>query len=97
MSGFLAVLEPPPVAPHLSGACGDLALAGLCEQGRQLAVWFSNRVESLAGGVGRQQEQLHGIVETVRRMSASAQRLERQTNGFGPLKGENGSGKQGNT
>ena len=93
MSGFLAVLEPPPVAPHLSDACADLALAGLCEQGRQLAVWFANRMESLAGGLGRQQELLHGIAEAARHMSASAERLARLTNRFGPPKGENGSGK----
>jgi len=54
MSGFLAVLEPPPVAPHLSDACADLALAGLCEQGRQLAVWFAGgRLGAATGTASR--------------------------------------------
>jgi len=97
MSGFLGVLEPPPLAPHLAVAGTDLAVAGLSEQGRQLAVWFSNRLESLVGGLRRQQELLHGVTEVARRMSASAERMARRTTGFGPAKGGKGSGKQGDT
>jgi hypothetical protein len=97
MSGFLGVLDPPAVAPHLSDASADLALAALSEQGKRLAVWFSNRMESLVGGMGRQQELLYGVTEVARRMSASAERIARRTTRFGLLKGEKSSGKQGNT
>ena len=97
MSGFLGVLDPPAVAPHLSDAYADLAVSALSDEGRQLAVRFSNRMESLVGGLGRQQELLYGVTEVARHMSASAERLARRMAGFGSIKGEKGSGKQDDT
>ena len=75
MSGFLGVLDPPANAPHLCDASANLALAQLSLQGRQLTVWFSNQVEALAGGLGRQQEQLYGITDIVRRSAGMAEKL----------------------
>jgi hypothetical protein len=93
MSGFLGVLDPPAVVPHLSDASGDLAVAGMSQQGKDLAVWFSNWVESLVGSLGRQQELLYGVAEAARHMSGSAQRLAVQVERIRLTKGEKSSGK----
>ena len=93
MSGFLGVLDAPAVAPHMSDAFGDLAVAGMSQQGKQLTVWFANQVESLVGSLGRQQELLYGVTEVARRMSGSAQRLALRAEGIRLKKGEKDSGK----
>jgi hypothetical protein len=93
MSGFLGVLDAPAAVPHLSDAVGDLAVAAMSQQGKQLTVWFANQVESLAGSLGRQQELLYGITEVARRMSGSAERLAQRAEGIRLRKGEKDSGK----
>jgi len=97
MSGFLGVLDPPAVAPHLSGAFADLAVGILPEQGREVAIRFSNRIESAAGGLGRQQEMLYEVTAVARRMLAAAELLERRTRRFESKEGEQANGRQDNT
>jgi len=80
MSGFLGVLDPPAIMPHLAGAFADLALA---QQGKELAAWFCNRAEALVDGLGRQQESLFSVTEVARHMRGSAERLALLTKHFG--------------
>jgi hypothetical protein len=74
MTGFLSVLDPPVLAPHLQ-QLGVATASASTVSGNEHWSWVSARANLLLAQLRRQDETLHAITEIARRIHQGAARL----------------------